>query len=638
MHPEIVRDAPGACPICGMALEPRTVTLEEPPNPELDRHDAAHLARRRCSGLPVFVLAMGDMVLGMGLGGRVDMRVDELDRPRSSRRRSCSGRAGRSSNAAGRRSSNRSPNMFTLIALGVGAAYLFSVAATLAPDLFPDGFRDARRRRDLLRHGRRDHRAGAARPGARTARARPDERGDPRSCSAWRRRRRGSFGDGVESDVPLSRRAGRRPASRAARREGAGRRRRHRRAQRGRRIDGHRRADPGRRRRPAAGSPAARSTAPAACRCAPSGSGSDTLLAQIVRMVGEAQRTRAPIQRLADRVAAYFVPAVVARRGRWRSSRGRCGDRSRGSRTRSLSAVAVLIIACPCALGLATPMAIMVGTGRGAAAGVLVKNAEALERLEKVDTLVVDKTGTLTEGKPTVADVTALPPFQRRTTSLRLAAGLEQASEHPLAAAIVAAARDAALDPGRRRQFESLTGRGVAGVVEGRRVLVGTIDVLAAEGVDAARAGAARSSGRRAPGADGRCSSRSTGRPPASSASRIRSSRTAAAAIDCCTREGLRIVMLTGDNRDDRAGRGGQARHRRRHRRSAAGAEARRRRAAAAAGARRRDGGRRHQRRARARGGRRRHRDGHRHRRRDRERRHHAGARATCGRSSAPGA
>ena len=225
------------------------------------------------------------------------------------------------------------------------------------------------------------------------------ERGDPRSCSAWRRRPRASIRDGVESDVPIARCAGRRPAARAARREGPGRRRRRRRPQLGGRIDGHRRADPGREGAGQPGDRRRRSTAPAASSMRAERVGSDTLLAQIVRMVGEAQRTRAPIQRLAD---------VDRRRT---SSRRSWSSRSLafvawavwGPEPRLahalLSAVAVLIIACPCALGLATPMAIMVGTGRGAAAGVLVKNAEALERLEKVDTLVVDKTGTLTEGQ-----------------------------------------------------------------------------------------------------------------------------------------------------------------------------------------------------------------------------------------------
>jgi Cu+-exporting ATPase len=210
--------------------------------------------------------------------------------------------------------------------------------------------------------------------------------------------------------------------------------------------------------------------------------GNDTLLAQIVRMVGEAQRTRAPIQRLADQVAAWFVPAVVLVAVVAFVSWAVWGPEPKLAYA-FLSAVAVLIIACPCALGLATPMAIMVGTGRGAGAGVLIKNAEALERLERVDTLVVDKTGTLTEGKPTLTRVTARPPFNENEL-LRLAAGLEQASEHPLAAAIVAGARERALSLPQVSSFEALTGRGVSGTVEGRAVLLGTQHLLTESGVD----------------------------------------------------------------------------------------------------------------------------------------------------------
>jgi P-type Cu+ transporter len=273
--------------------------------------------------------------------------------------------------------------------------------------------------------------------------------------------------------------------------------------------------------------------------------GSATLLAQIVRMVSEAQRTRAPIQRLADLVASYFVPAVVLVAVAAFVAWATWGPEPRLALA-LLSAVAVLIIACPCALGLATPMAIMVGTGRGAAAGVLVKNAEALERMETVDTIVVDKTGTLTEGKPKVADVTALPPFQADDV-VRLAAGLEQASEHPLAAAIVAAAHTRALSIPSASQFESITGRGIAGVVEGRRVLVGTIELLRANGVDAdALAGTVE--GRRAQGetavfvaVDGHAAGSLSVADPIKP--------TAAAAIEQLHREKVRIVMLTGDNR-----------------------------------------------------------------------------------------
>ena len=209
--------------------------------------------------------------------------------------------------------------------------------------------------------------------------------------------------------------------------------------------------------------------------------GAETLLAQIVRMVSEAQRSRAPIQRLADRMAEYFVPTVVAV-----AVAAFVGWTLWGPEPRLalglVSAVAVLIIACPCALGLATPMAIMVGTGRGATAGVLIRNAEALETLEKVDTLIVDKTGTLTEGKPQARTVIAAAG-QSADELVRVAAGLERASEHPLAAAVVAEAARRGVTPAAVTDFQSETGRGVTGMVEGRRIVVGTAALLAGHGL-----------------------------------------------------------------------------------------------------------------------------------------------------------
>ena len=210
--------------------------------------------------------------------------------------------------------------------------------------------------------------------------------------------------------------------------------------------------------------------------------GSETLLAQIVRMVSKAQRSRAPIQRLADRLAGYFVPSVVIVAIVAFLAWSTWGPEPRLALA-LVSAVAVLIIACPCALGLATPMAIMVGTGRGARAGVLIKNAEALETLEKVNTLVVDKTGTLTDGKPRLASVVTDGGVPEDDL-LGLAAGLEQASEHPLAAAIVAGARDRGLDVPAVSDFRSDTGKGVSGFVAARRVLLGTVPLLTEHGVD----------------------------------------------------------------------------------------------------------------------------------------------------------
>jgi len=209
--------------------------------------------------------------------------------------------------------------------------------------------------------------------------------------------------------------------------------------------------------------------------------GSETLLAQIVQMVGQAQRSRAPIQRLADRVSAWFVPAVIAIAILTFVVWSFFGPEPRLAHA-LVNAVAVLIIACPCALGLATPIAIMVGTGRGAQAGVLIKNAEALEILEKVDTLVVDKTGTLTEGKPRVVSVVTLPG-QDESELVRLAASVEQGSEHPLATAVTDAAKVRGLIPGEVREFQSRTGRGVSGQVDGQRVLIGNEQFLQESGI-----------------------------------------------------------------------------------------------------------------------------------------------------------
>ena len=273
--------------------------------------------------------------------------------------------------------------------------------------------------------------------------------------------------------------------------------------------------------------------------------GSETVLAQIVRMVGEAQRTRAPIQRLADAVSAWFVPAVVVV-----SLAAFVGWYVWGPEPRLafalLSAIAVLIIACPCALGLATPMAIMVGTGRGASAGVLIRNAEALERLDKVDTLVVDKTGTLTEGRPRVTNVVAFAPFSDLDV-LKFAAGLEQASEHPLAAAVVEAARARGLKRSAVSAFQSRTGLGVSGSIEGRAVLVGSAKFLSANGLDAGQLEAATAAVRPAGqsailvAVDGRLAGVMSVEDP------IKSSTIEA--IRRLHADGLRIVMLTGDLR-----------------------------------------------------------------------------------------
>jgi len=273
--------------------------------------------------------------------------------------------------------------------------------------------------------------------------------------------------------------------------------------------------------------------------------GKDTLLAQIVRMVSEAQRTRAPIQHLADAVSGWFVPAVVAAAVLTFMAWAILGPEPRLAYA-LVNAVAVLIIACPCALGLATPMAIMVGTGRGAMAGVLVKSAAALERLEQVDALLVDKTGTLTEGKPSLSRVVALAPGAEDEL-LRLAAGLERASEHPLAAAIVGAARARGLELGEARAFRAVPGKGIVGEVDGRAVAVGTATLLAEQGVDAealaAGAGALRAGGGTVVlvAVDGRAAGL------LEVTDRVKPG--AAAAVSALQRDGVHVVMVTGDDR-----------------------------------------------------------------------------------------
>jgi Cu+-exporting ATPase len=541
MHPEIVRDAPGACPICGMALEPVMVSLDDGPNPEL-----VDMTRRFRIGVwlaaPVFLLAMGDMMLGMGLGGRLDPRWTNwvglalatpivwwtgwpfLERGWQS-------------------IVNRSPNMFTLIALGVLAAYLYSTAAVLAPQLFPGGFRmdgvvetyfdTAVVITVLVILGQ----VLELRARSRTSTAIKALLGlAPKTARRVR--------DGVEDDVPLEHvmvgdllrvRPGEKvPVD-------------------GTVVEGRTSIDESM----VTGEPVPveKDAESLVTGGTVNGTGSivmradrvgaETLLSQIVRMVSEAQRSRAPIQKLADKVAAWFVPAVILIAVLAFIGWATWGPEPRFALA-LVAAVAVLIIACPCALGLATPMAIMVGTGRGAQAGVLIRNAEALERLEDVDTVVVDKTGTLTEGKPTLSDVIAAEGMEADDV-LRLAAGLEQGSEHPLAAAIVAGARARGISIPHASDFESHTGRGVTGHVDGRAVALGNAVLMQERQIDTAalapRADALRKDGATVMfiGVDGHAAGLVAVVDP------IKSSTSEA--IQMLHREGLRIVMLTGDNR-----------------------------------------------------------------------------------------
>ena len=480
MHPEIRQDHPGACPKCGMALEPLTASVDDGPNPEL-----VDMTRRTwigvVLGLPVFVLAMGDMLLGMGLGGRVNVSVANWVGL------VCSTPvvlwAGWPFFVRGWASiTNRHANMFTLIALGVGAAYLFSVAATLFPGAFPGAFRmhgvvetyfDTAvvitilvllgQVLELRARGRTGaairHLLGLA---AKTARI----------------IRRGQESEIPIADVQVGDILRVRPGEKVA--------------VDGTVIDGRSTVDESM--MTGEPMPLEKTVGDKVTGATINGTGSltiraervgdDTLLSQIVRMVGDAQRSRAPIQRLADVIASYFVPAVVAIAVAAFAAWSVWGPDPRLAHG-LLAAVAVLIIACPCALGLATPMSIMVGTGRGASAGVLIRHAEALERLEKVDTLVIDKTGTLTEGKPRLAEIRSVSPFNDDDL-LRFAATLEQASEHPLAAAIVAGAASRGVSASAASDFSSVTGRGVKGSVDGRRVLLGNAALLRDNGIHAA--------------------------------------------------------------------------------------------------------------------------------------------------------
>jgi Cu+-exporting ATPase len=541
MHPEIVRDGPGACPICGMALEPMVPTLDEGPNPELTD------MTRRCwiaaaLGLPVFLLAMGDMLFGMGLGGRVDPRwtnwlglllatpvVWWAGWPFFER--------------AWASIVNRSPNMFTLIALGVGAAYVYSAAATLAPGVFPAGFQ---------MHGLVETYFDTAvvitvlvlLGQVLELRARSQTSTAIKALLGLAPKTARRISGPAEEDVPLAHvmvgdllrvRPGEKvPVDGVV-------------------IEGHTSIDESMITGEAV--PVEKTAGDRVTGGTVNGTGtiviradrvgSETLLAQIVRMVGEAQRSRAPIQKLADRIAAWFVPAVVVTALLAFAAWSAWGPEPRLALA-LVAAVAVLIIACPCALGLATPMAIMVGTGRGAQAGVLIKNAEALERLERVDTLIVDKTGTLTVGKPGLAGVVPDAGFTENEV-LRLAAGLEQGSEHPLAAAIVAGARERAVPILAATGFESHTGKGVTGSVAGRRVALGNVALMQDLRIDvtalAGRADELRHDGWTVMfvAVDGRAAGLIGASDPIKESS--------AEAIEMLHREGLRIVMLTGDSR-----------------------------------------------------------------------------------------
>ncbi len=540
MHPEIIRDRPGPCPKCGMALEPRNVTAEEGPNAEL-----ADMGRRFWVGavltLPIFLIAMSSMLPGrpldvyMGVLNWVQLALATpvvlwcgwpfFERAWAS-------------------ILHRSPNMFTLIALGVGAAYFYSLAATAIPGAFPEGFRMGNGVEtyfdtaavvtvlvllgQVLELRARGQTSGAIRKLLGLA---------PKTARVVR-------DNGREDDVPLEQI---RPGDMLRVRPGE------KVPVDGAVAEGRSSVDESM----VSGEPIPVEKGPGAKVVGGTINGTggllvraekvgpDTLLAQIVRMVSEAQRSRAPVERLANQAAGYFTPAVLLVAALTFVAWGVWGPAPSWAHG-LVNAVAVLIIACPCALGLATPMAVMVGTGRGAESGVLFRDAEALEVLGKVDVLLVDKTGTLTEGKPRLVAAEPAAGFTEEEL-LRLAAGLERGSEHPLAAAIVNGAEARGLQLSPASDFQAITGKGVIGQVNGRRLVLGNAALLAEQGIDAselqARAEVLRTDGKTVllAGVDGRPAGVLGVEDP------IRPSTPEA--IRLLKEDGLRVIMLTGDSR-----------------------------------------------------------------------------------------
>jgi Cu+-exporting ATPase len=543
MHPQIGRDAPGSCPICGMALEPRTASAAEGLDPEL-----VDMTRRFWIGLvltlPLLAFVMGDMLLGQPLRHLIPGRLSAwlqlvLATPVVLW-------AGWPFFERGWASIvNRSLNMFTLIALGTGMAYVYSVVGTLAPGLFPASFRTHGGEVGLYFEAAAVITVLVLLGQVLELRARSQTssaiRALLRLAPATARRLRH---DGTEEDVPLEQvQVGDRLRVRPGEKVPVD----------GVVLEGRSAVDesmvtgesiPVEK---TLGSRVIGGTVNATggfVMCAER-VGSETLLAQIVHMVGEAQRSRAPIQRLADVVSSWFVPAVVLIAVATFVVWGLWGPEPRLAHG-LVNAVVILIIACPCALGLATPMSIMVGTGRGALAGVLIRNAEALEILEKVDTLVVDKTGTLTEGRPRLRAVVPVADADEGEV-LRLAGSVEVGSEHPLAAAIVEGAGARGIKPVGADDFRSVTGKGVVARVGGHAVALGNVALMREVGVDPgallARADELRGDGQTVMfvARDGRVIGLVGVADP------IKES--APDALEQLREAGLTIVMLTGDSR-----------------------------------------------------------------------------------------
>jgi Cu+-exporting ATPase len=551
MHPEIVRPAPGSCPICGMALEPRTVTAAEEENPEL-----RDMTRRFWVSLaltaPLLAIAMISMLWPRALmGGLGLVRGDRtVVMPWASIlpwlefalatpvvlwggapffQRFWTSLV------------NRSPNMFTLIGMGTGVAYGYSIVATLAPQIFPQSLRGMGGYPDVY------FEAAAAITTLVLLGQVMELRARSRTSAAIRalldlspRSARLLAPDGTEKDIPLEQvNAGDRLRVRPGEKIPVD----------GVLLEGHSSIDESM--ITGESMPVEKSPESNVIGATINGTGSfimqaervgsETLLARIVQLVSQAQRSRAPIQGLADRVAKWFVPIVVAIAVITFVAWFFLGPQPRLAHA-LVNAVAVLIIACPCALGLATPMAIMVGVGRGARAGVLIKNAEALETLEKVDTLVVDKTGTLTEGKPEIVSYTGA--LKDEPELLRLAASLERASEHPLAAAVVNAAVHRGLNLSQPEEITSVTGKGILGIVDGRKVAVGNPALMA----DVGALQKAIISALVQPGGTVLCVA-IDGKYVGNLGVADRLKESTPSALRDLKAQGIRIVMLTGDNR-----------------------------------------------------------------------------------------
>jgi Cu+-exporting ATPase len=543
MHPEIVRSEPGACPICGMALEPRAVTAATEENPEL-----CDMTRRfRVSvvlTVPLLMVAMAPMVPGIHLPhaiGGVPLAWMELllatpvvlwcGWPFFQRFWGSL--------------VHRSPNMFTLIGMGTGVAYLYSLVATVAPGIFPTSFLGMGARPPVYFEAAAAITALVLLGQVLELKARAQTSSAIRSLlNLAPPVARIVRPDGREEDIPLEQV---KPGDKLRVRPGA------KVPVDGVVLEGLSVVDESMitgesvpvEKGPGAKVIGATVNATGSFVMRAEHVGSETLLAQIVRMVSQAQRSRAPIQRLADRVSGYFVPAVVGIAVLTFIVWALIGPQPRLAHA-LVNAVAVLIIACPCALGLATPVAIMVGTGRGAQAGVLIRNAEALEALEKVDTLVIDKTGTLTEGKPAVVKIICAPGFDE-TTVLRLAASLEQSSEHPLGAAIVSLAQERGLKLLPARDFRYTAGSGVSGSVDGRSVVAGNQELLQKAGI----LGGELAEEAQKLQADGQTVIflAVDSRPAALFGIADPIKPSTAEAIRDLRAHGLRIVMLTGDNR-----------------------------------------------------------------------------------------